>query len=180
MWHAHQSSGLLLLRQPRLSHNLSDHKPAGKQKTMRGARALRTTCAAAIAACSLSAGAGTFNTVAFGLAKGSDIRDQVPDAFTKRYPSDKWSVFLFTEAGMTSGGTPYCFAIAGVSPKGSDKFPINRYTHFIQSQDHEVLTAAKKRAWAIDCARNAVENMMTDDLETLYEPDAPPAAGKRP
>jgi hypothetical protein len=42
------------------------------------------------------------------------------------------------------------------------------------------MTAATKRAWAIDCARNAVENMMTDDLDTLYEPDTPTPARKRP
>jgi hypothetical protein len=136
--------------------------------------------ATALVACSLSASAGIYNTVAFGPAKGADIRDLVPDAFTKRYPSEKWSVFLFSDAGMTSGGTPYCYAIAGVSPKGSDRFPTNRYTHFIQSQDKEVLTAAKKRAWAVDCTRNAVENMMTDDLDTLYEPDTPHTSGRRP
>jgi hypothetical protein len=89
-------------------------------------------------------------------------------------------VFLFSDAGMTSGGTPYCYAIAGVSPKGSDRFPTNRYTRFIQSQDKEVLRTAKKRAWAIDCARNAVENMMTEDLDTLYEPDTAPSPGRRP
>lgn len=142
---------------------------------------LRAHCiAAALVACCSPAVAGVYNTVAFGPAKGADIRDQVPDAFTKLYPADKWSVFLFSDAGMTSSGTPYCYAIAGVSPKGSDKFPINRYTHFIQSQDKEVMTVAKKRTWAIDCARNAVENMMTDDLETLYEPDTPPRSAKRP
>ena len=81
---------------------------------------------------------------------------------------------------MTSGGTPYCCAIAGVSPKGSDKSPANRYTHFIQNQDQEVMTAAKRRAWAIDCARNAVGNMMTDDLDSLYEPDTATPARKRP
>lgn len=146
----------------------------------RGWQIRKHAVAAAVAVCSMSAVAGVYNAVAFGPAKGADIRDQVPDAFTKRYPADMWSVFLFSDAGMTSGGTPYCYAIAGVSPKGSDKFPINRYTHFIQSQDQEVMTAAKKRAWAIDCARNAVENMMTDDLDTLYEPDTPTTARKHP
>ncbi len=73
---------------------------------------------------------------------------------------------------------PYCYAIVGVSPKGSDKFPIKRYSHFIQSPLKEVMTVANKRAWAVDCARNAVANMMTDDLDTLYLPNTPPSPGK--
>lgn len=41
------------------------------------------------------------------------------------------------------------------------------------------MTAAKKRAWAIDCARNALKNMMTDNLDTLYLPDTSTTAIKR-
>ena len=68
----------------------------------------------------------------------------------------------------------------GSRKKPLRKFQTNRYSHFIQSQDQEVMTAAKTRAWAVYCARYAVENMMTDDLDALYEPGTPTPARKRP
>jgi len=136
-----------------------------------GHRLARSALAGAFALSLSWAQAGTFNTVTFGPIKAADIRDLVPDAFTRRYPAEKWAVLVFADAGMASNGTPYCYAIAGLTPKGADKFPVNRYTHFIQSPDAEVMTVAKKRAWAVACARHAVENMMTDDLDTLYEAD---------
>ena len=81
---------MLLLRQPRLRHN-------PLVIIVFGIRAMiwRPVLASLLLAFSSAGYAGRFTTAEFGPATAGDVRDLVSEAFTRKYPADRWSIFLY-------------------------------------------------------------------------------------
>lgn len=131
-------------------------------------------CLAALAlAAPLGAVAGPFNAVTYGSVGAKDIASEVTDEFTKKFPTAKWSIFVWATSGVTNKGMPYCSAIAGVVPKGSPQFPLLRYESLkMDTNQTTTLNVGELRTWAVDCARSAVSNMMSDNLNDIYKPHA--------
>lgn len=157
---------MLLLRQPRLRHN-------PLVIIVFGIRAMiwRTVLASLLLAFSSAGYAGRFTTAEFGPATAGDVRDLVSEAFTRKYPADRWSIFMYSAVNRTTNGALHCYGISGVTPKGSDKFPIRSFSYSIQQrQSSGSDTAAEKRDLAIACARGAVEAMMAEDVHLIYVP----------
>ena len=81
---------MLLLRQPRLRHK-------SLVIIVFGIRAMiwRAVFASLLLAFSSAGYAGRFTTAEFGPATAGDVRDLVSEAFTRKYPADRWSIFLY-------------------------------------------------------------------------------------
>lgn len=125
----------------------------------------------AVAIASNLAVAGEFETKNYGSAAANDIADLVSDAFTKKYPSSKFEIFLYSESDQNSKGAPYCNAIAGVVIKNSNDFPWTRYSATSTGAvSIGAMNVGDKKAWAKKCARMSVENMLSDDLDKIYQP----------
>lgn len=118
--------------------------------------------------CSSTVFAGRFSTAEFGPATAADIRDLVTEAFTRRYTADKWSIFIYSAVNRSSNGTLHCYAIAGVTPKGSDKFPVRSFSYSVQRQISSNESGAERRELAAVCARGAIEAMMAEDVGLIY------------
>lgn len=115
--------------------------------------------------------AGPFVVSTYGTANSSDINDIITDAFTKKYPSSKYEIFLFSSAFLTNTGIPSCSAITGVVRKGSNDFPLSRYSSIeFGDKAGEAMTVGEEIGWSAKCSRSAVMNMMSDKLEEIYKP----------
>lgn len=131
---------------------------------------MRRAIFAFLVLCPIPAIAGGFSTAEFGPAAGGDIRDLVTEAFTRRYPAEKWSIFIYSAVNRSSNGTLHCYGIAGVTPKGSDKFPVRSFSYSIQRHASSQESATERRELAVACARGAVEGMMAEDVGLMYVP----------
>jgi prevent-host-death family protein len=76
--------------------------------------------------------AGRFTTAEFGPVRAEDIADIVTEAFTQRFPANRWSIFLYSSVTFSGTGQPSCHAITGVTPKGQDRFPVHSYSSHVQ------------------------------------------------
>lgn len=135
---------------------------------------VKRTVLALLLLCSSAVFAGRFSTAEFGPASATDIRDLVTEAFTRHYPADRWSIFMYSSVNRASNGALHCYAVAGVTPRGSDKFPIRSFSHSVQSQTPSASGVAERRELAVICARGAVEAMMAEDVGLIYVPPPPP------
>lgn len=133
-------------------------------------KTIKIAIAVTILASTAVAHAGEFNAETYGNVTASDFSDVVTEAFTRKFPSKKWSIFVWTASGITDRGIPYCSAAAGVVPRHSGMFPVSRYesTRFDPSQVGSN-TVGERRQWAVACARDSVTNLMSDDLDKVYE-----------
>lgn len=114
--------------------------------------------------------AGQFNTRYYGNATGDDVASEVTEEFTKYFPSAKWSIFLWTTSGITDKGIPYCNAIAGVIPRGSNEFPIHRYESIsLDTSATGSKNVGELRKWSVECAKSSVNSMMSDQLKNIYK-----------
>lgn len=138
---------------------------------MKMMKTLKIALAAATLACTAAAHAGEFHTENYGDVSASDFDTVVTDAFTNKFPAKKWSIFVWTGAGATNDGHPYCSAVAGVVPRNSGMFPVQRYetTQFSVAQ-YDSMTDDARRALEVQCARSAVASMMSADLSKVYIP----------
>lgn len=84
---------------------------------------VRRTVLALLLLCSSTVFAGRFSTAEFGPASATDIWDLVTEAFTRHYPADRWSIFMYSSVNRASNGALHCYAVAGVTPRDSDRFP---------------------------------------------------------
>lgn len=114
--------------------------------------------------------AGRFSTAEFGPATAIDIRDLVTESFTRRFPADRWSIFLYSAVNRSDNGSLHCYGITGVTPKGSDKFPIRSFSRSIQTFGRSQGRAVDRSEFAVECARGAVEAMMAEDVNLIYVP----------
>ena len=129
----------------------------------------KSICFALCCVVSAATHAGAFNAVTYGDTVAKDIASEVTEQFTVRYPTSKWSVFVWTASGVTDKGIPHCTGIAGVVPKGTGVFPLKRYlTTSFNPDENGSKTVGELRAWSVRCAKSAVANMMSDSLEKMY------------
>lgn len=102
---------------------------------------MKVTSRNALLACilaffSLNAFAGAYICSSYGDAGCAEhIKDIVSDKFTKKYPSSKYEIVIVYQYDAYSDGGGVGFAVAGVSPKVTEKakygnlslMPINRF-----------------------------------------------------
>ena len=112
--------------------------------------------------------AGRFSTAEFGPARAEDVADLVTEAFTQYFPHDRWAIVLYSSVTLSRTGQPLCYAIAGVSPNGQDRFPVKSYSSHAQATKPQSMTPGEQKEFAVSCARRAVENMMSDEVENMY------------
>lgn len=100
-----------------------------------------------------------------------DIASEVTDEFIKKFPVRQWKIFLYSTAGTTANGTAYCYAIAGVTKKDDDRVPRKVYEAVIISPpEKSSMTEGRKYALQTQCAKNAIENMMSVRNLEVYLP----------
>jgi hypothetical protein len=137
-------------------------------RTLKNLISLRQAAAAATLLVASQAQAGHISTAEFGPARAEDIADLVTEAFTQYFPHDRWSIFLYSSVTFSSRGEPHCYAIAGVTPMGQGRFPVKSYSSHAQRMESQSMTPGEQREFAASCARRAVQNLMSDELDNMY------------
>lgn len=137
-------------------------------RTFQPRLSLRHFAAALALLMASQAHAGRFTTAEFGPVRAEDIADIVTDAFTQRFPANRWSIFLYSSVTFSGTGQPSCHAITGVTPRGQDRFPVHSYTSHVQRMKPQSMSLGEQREFAATCARQAVEDMMGDELDNVY------------
>jgi hypothetical protein len=112
--------------------------------------------------------AGRFTTAEFGPARAEDVADLVTEAFTQSFSHDRWAIVLYSSVTFSGTGQPHCYAIAGVTPKGQDRFPVKSYSSHAQRMEPQSMTPGEQKEFAVSCARRAVRNMMSDEVDNMY------------
>lgn len=133
-------------------------------------RAVAIAAAMGAATISVNAQAGQFRTEYWGDATGTDIAQVVTDKFTEAYPVAKYKIWLMTDVGTNGQGDVYCTAIAGVTLRHTHETPVNRYSETIIRHNGGSPTVGQRHALAAQCARGAVNNMMSDKMSNIYAP----------
>ena len=147
-------------------------------RTLQNLISLRHAAVAAALLVASHAQAGRFSTAEFGPARADDIVDLVTEAFTQYFPHNRWSIFLYSSVTYTTKGQPHCYAIAGVTPKGQGRSPVKSYSSHTQRGESQSLTPGEQREFAAVCARRAVQNLMSDELDEMYVDPKTIRAGK--
>lgn len=131
--------------------------------------ALTRACAilATLIASSMPAPAATPWIASHGPVQGTDVPPLSP-AFNARFPAARFEVFVYSDA-FTVGAQQACHAIVGVSPRDSFQFPIHHYSA-TQTRPGRSMTAGEARGFALDCVTEAIRNMLSDDLDRVYQP----------
>ncbi len=129
---------------------------------------LRHVAAALVLSMASQAHAGRFTTAEFGPVRAEDIADLVTEAFTQRFPANRWSIFLYSSVTFSGTGQPSCHAIAGVTPKGQDRFPVHSYASHVQRMKPQSMSPGEQREFAATCARRVIGDMMSDELDNVY------------
>ena len=107
--------------------------------------------------------AGTYDSVVYGPdpnESGSAIAYDVTNKFTAEFPHRKWQIFLYNDAGVTGNGAGFCYAIAGVVPRGSGEFPLRRFTYYEYFPSDGPTSASMLTVEADVCGTQAVKDMM--------------------
>lgn len=122
---------------------------------------------ASMIASSAAAPAATPWIASHGPVQGADVPPLSP-AFNARFPAARFEVFVYSDAFIV-GDQQACHAIVGVSPRDSFQFPIHHYSA-TQTRPGRSMTAGEERSFALDCVTEAVRNMLSDDLDRVYQP----------
>lgn len=133
-------------------------------------RAVALAAAMSAATISVNAHAGQFRTDYWGDATGTDIAPVVTDKFTEAYPVAKYKIWLMTNVGTNGQGDLYCTAIAGVTLRHTHETPLQRYFETIIRHNGGSPTVGQQHALAAECARGAVDDMMSDKMSHIYAP----------
>lgn len=130
---------------------------------------------ASLIASSAAAPAATPWIASHGPVQGADVPPLSP-AFNARFPAARFEVFVYSDAFIV-GDQQACNAIVGVSPRDSFQFPIHHYSA-TQTRPGRSMTVGEARSFALDCVTEAVRNMLSDDLDRVYQPYPSKSAAK--
>lgn len=125
--------------------------------------------------------AGKFRLHTFGETYGVDavnwVNDIVTDAFTRRFPSEKYEIVVLVDiVDIVQLGDTVCYATVGVSakPQGEKppRIPKYRFNSMNILRNAGLLRAPEKRDCLKTVVRIAVQNLMDVDTEKLAKDSA--------
>jgi hypothetical protein len=111
----------------------------------------------------------------YGAAPGDWVMDIVTDAFTQRFPYQKYSIVVFVDDPQLGDDT-VCSARAGISAKAkrglSSRMPILTFSSTQILRNRGSLTTPEKQDCIKFVVRGAVQDLMNTDVERIAKESA--------
>ncbi|QDZ29349.1 hypothetical protein [Noviherbaspirillum sp. UKPF54] len=90
----------------------------------------------------------------------SVIADIVTDKFIAKFPATKYQIFVHSNIMSFTNGGYSAYAIAGVVPKNSGQFPMNRFANTNINGTDKKFSAVELANYELETYRSAVKSLM--------------------
>lgn len=90
--------------------------------------------------------------------------------FIKRFPSDKFEIFLETNVSQVDSDMIVCSSSAGVVPLNSFEHPQRTYVVQGFKSIQNGITDYHKKNLGAECLKRALNKMMSDNMSLIYVP----------